>query len=272
MSSDTISRKVFTLLLPDGSIWNPEVDKDFDLLLDGMGDNAEGVRLFNEQLAFIRNPQKTPILSDLEKEYGISSDERLTEQERRDRLEVQKTSNDSDGTDDDMQKFLRDAGFDVFVHQNSPAVNPAIFLDQNFNMVADGDNAYAGFIPVSGPPSTAFAGRLGGELLVNGALFTQTPAYLVYAGAPTAICGNDEAIVGRFDILNLTPIAYEVPAESGYWGLIYFVGGLATRDGSGFITDIETAEIPISREQEFKRMILKYRPLHSWAALIVNYT
>ena len=55
MSSDTISRKVFTLLLPDGSIWNPEVDKDLDLLLDGMGDNAEGVRLFNEQLAFIRS-------------------------------------------------------------------------------------------------------------------------------------------------------------------------------------------------------------------------
>ena len=272
MSDKTVSREILDALLPEGAIWNPKVGADFDLLLDGMGDNAEVVRIFNEKLAFVRAPQKTPILSDLEKEYGIEPDERLTDQERRDRLEVAKISNDSDGTDTDMQAFLQAAGFDVQVHANSPAADPAIFLDQAFLMVADGDNAYAGFEPVGGPPITSVAGRIGGELLVNGALFTQTPKFIFQAGGDSAFIGNDDAILGLFDIIQLTEVTYDIPTDPGYWGLIYFVGGDATRDGTGLLTSIETAEIPISREQEFKRTILKYRPLHSWAGLIVNYT
>lgn len=271
MSNKTVSRTVIDALLPEGSAWTPKVGADLDLLLDGMGENAETVRIFNKNLAFIRNFQKTPILSDLEKEYGIGTDERLTDQERRDRGQVAKTSNDSEGTDTDLQAFLQQSGFDVQVHVNSPAADPDIFLDQAFQMVAGGDNAFAGFIPSGGPPSTAFAGRIGGELLVNGALFDQIPAYIMQAGGAIAFAGNDDALAGRFDMLQLIPIVYEIPTDSGYWGLIFFVGGDATRDGSGFLIDIEPAEVPISREQELKRLILKYKPLHSWCGLIVNY-
>lgn len=272
MSDKTVSRRVYDALLPEGKIWEPKVGADFDLLLDGMGYNAEEVRVFNEQLAYVRNPQKTTMLSDLEKEYGISYVGILTEQERRNNLQVKKISNDIDGTDYDLETALNLAGFDVQVHVNSPAADPAIFLDQAFQMVAGGDNAYAGFIPVSGPPSTAFAGQIGGELLVNGALYDQIPAYIMQADGAIAYAGNDDALAGRFDSLQLIPIEYEIPADPGYWGLIFFVGGDATRDGSGYLIDIEPGIIPIARELEFKRLILKYKPLHSWAALIVNYT
>lgn len=37
------------------------------------------------------------------------------------------------------------------------------------------------------------------------------------------------------------------------------------------ITDIDIATVDGTREDEFKRVILQYKPLHSWAALIVNF-
>ena len=41
-----------------------------DILLDGMGDNAELSREFLAALANLRNPALTPVLPDLEKEFG----------------------------------------------------------------------------------------------------------------------------------------------------------------------------------------------------------
>jgi hypothetical protein len=260
-----VSRTALNALLPDGAFWEVEPGSDYDNLYDGVASNQEEVRQFLAFLSKIRNPLKTTILSDLEKEFGLNPLDTATEEERRQSLLTTKTSNDGNGSNDFVETQLRDAGFDVYVHDNNPPVDPDIFLEQNFRMVANGPAAFAG-------NDEALAGEIGGELLVNGAQYTQEPAYIMQANGSIAYAGNDDAIAGRYDALSRIPVEYTVPADSGYWGLIFFVGGQATRDPiTGEITAIASAEVPVARRSELRTLILRFKPLHSWCALIVNY-
>lgn len=261
---DTVGHQTIEALLPGGSAWAPSPGEDMDLTFEGMGANADTVAEFLATLAFVRDPLLTPYLDDLEKEYGIPTVTNLTEEVRRMRLATLVYNSAGAGTVDDMQDALDSAGFTVQVHENSPAVDPALFLDQSFQMVADGPAAFAG-------NQDAFAARIGGELLVNGDIFFQTAAILMQANGTAAFAGNADAVAGQFDSLNLNPIEYEIPTNPDDWPLIFFVGGDATRDGSGALTAIERGEVPIERETEFKALILKLKPIHSWAGLVITF-
>jgi hypothetical protein len=254
-------RSVIDTIWPRGSAWNPAPDEDLDLLLDGSAENWEVIRLYLSELSEIRNPATTPFLADLEREFGVFTNPNLTEQQRRDQLTPIVFNRSSNGGVDAMQTALTDGGFDVQVHENSPAVDPAIFLDQDFQMVADGGAAFAG-------NQDAFAGRVGGELLVNGEIFTTEKIWESVAGTMYA----DTAGAGEYTDFERTLIEYPIPTDPGDWPLVFFVGGDATRGGGGELTDIELAEVPSEQESEFKRIILKFKPMHSWAGLIVNYT
>ena len=83
-----ITREMINAFLPPGAIWTPKEDEDFDKLLEGMADNAEAIRAFLLQLADIRRPSAAPIelLSDLETEFGITTNTNLTEAQRREQL------------------------------------------------------------------------------------------------------------------------------------------------------------------------------------------
>jgi len=260
----SLSRKAIDGLLPKGSIWQPSEDGDFDKFLDGVADCSESARIFLDDLSEIRDPLNTPVLSDLEREYGLTTDLNLTEETRRMQLASRKFPQIQNGSLDHLQDALDRAGFNVQVHENSPAVDPAIFLDQAFQMVANGVAAYAG-------NQDAFAGRVGGEFLVNGDLIIQTPAYLMQANGVNAFAGNSQAVAGRFDVFNQNIFEYEIPTDPADWPLVFFVGGDATRDGSGALTEIKLADVPNKRKLEFKRTILKIKPIHSWAGLIINY-
>lgn len=270
--SNSISKAIIEALLPSGSLWNQQADGDLDKLFDGMGANADTVVDDVECVGCVRDPETTPLLSDLEREYGISTDTRLTEETRREQLASLVYFAEVAGTKDTLQSALNRAGFDVQVHENSPAVDPDIFLNSVPLMVADGDNAYAGFYPTTPGVYTSVAGRTGGYLLVNGAVFKQSPEYLsvageIYAGEPTT------ALAGRYDDLKQELILYDIPDDPDTWPFFFFVGGDATRDPvTGELTDIETADVPSEERVVFERIILKYKPLHTWAGLIVNYT
>lgn len=265
MSDRLFLRAVIDTFLPPGPLWRPEADKEFDELLDGIAGTSENVRVFLNGLADVRNPFKTIFLSDLEREYGILTDTRLTEETRRVQLAAMIYASEGTGADDDLQKVLNDAGFDVFVYQNSPdgpAVDPAIFLDQDFQMVAGAGNAYAG-------RADAFAGRLGGELLVNGDFFTTLPEYEVVAGN---LYAGDGGVAGFYNDVVTVKKEYDIPVDPDAWPFVFFVGGVATLDpGTGAITAIESAEVSNEREQLFKRLILRKKPLYTWAALVVTY-
>jgi hypothetical protein len=57
-----------------------------------------------------------------------------------------------------------------------------------------------------------------------------------------------------------------------WWSMIFFVGGKITRDPiSGQIDSIEFVNIPIQNRKTLHQLILKYKPLHSWALLAVTW-
>ena len=257
-----LMRSVIDAIIPEGAAWSVAPGEDWDKLYDGIALNWATIDEFLAELSSTRDPALTAFLADLEKEFGVFTNPNLTEQQRRDQLTPVVFNRSSNGSVDAMQTALGNAGFTVQVHENSPAVDPAIFLDQSFQVVLGGGSAFLG-------RDDAFMGRVGGELLVNGEIFTTEKNFT--SGLGTATMG-DGISLGEYDDLIRTKIEYEVPADPGDWPLVFFVGGVATRDGSGALIDIELAEVPIEQEQEFKRIILKFKPMHSWAGLIVTYT
>lgn len=254
-------RSVIDAIIPEGSAWTVAPEEDWDKLYDGIAKNWATIDEFLAALKSVRDAAFTTFLPDLEREFGVFTNPNLTEQQRRDQLTPVVFNRSSNGGLDNMQIALNNAGFSVQVHENSPAVDPSIFLDQSFQMVADGAAAFAG-------NQDAFAGRVGGELLVNGEIFSTTRVYESVAG--TMFAGTAGA--GEYTDLLRALIEYPVPVNPADWPLVFFVGGDATRGGGGELTDIELAEVPSEQEQEFKRIILKFKPMHSWAGLIVNYT
>lgn len=141
-----LMRAVYNALMPPGAIWEPEEGKDFDKLLDGMAENAEVVRAFLAALADIRRPSKTVILSDLEKEFGIVTNTNLTDDDRRTQLAAVKSAKGGNGSKDFLEDSLQAAGFNVFVYENDPAVDPGGLLDAEEYAVAGHENKLAAIL------------------------------------------------------------------------------------------------------------------------------
>jgi len=262
-----LTRQIINALLPEGAAWEPKEDDDYNRLLNGIAENSDSVKLQIDTVRYIRDPYRTPFLSDLEKEYGIIPLTTATEAERRDRLYAFMFIRSELPTYESLEAKLQAAGFNVQVHVNSPAVDPATFLNEAFQMTA-GDLLPGGNDAQCGEPE-AYCGRTGGYLLVNGDIFLQSPNYTILCDEAEAQCGEADALAGNFDSISLVPIEYTLPTTAGYWPLIFFVGGDATRNALGEITNIDIVSIPNERQAEFKRIILQHKPTFSWAALIV---
>jgi hypothetical protein len=258
-------RQVIDSNLPEGQAWTPAIGEGMDLFFDGMAENWESVREDLEQLAYILDPNKTIILEDLEKEFGFTTNIRLTEAERRMQLAAFVYGQPGNGSEDDLQSALVAAGFNVQVHQNDPAVNPALFLESNFQVTLGDNNAYLG-------DTEAFLGVSAGELLVIGDVYTQTINYETVLGGEFSYLGDDSLYLGYFNDFTNDRIIFPIPTDPDSWPFVFFVGGTATRDGiTGELTGIIQAEIPYERRAEFIRIILRHKPMFTWAGLIVNY-
>ena len=261
---------LFKALLPPGSAWKPVPDGDFDRLLHGMTDEAENVFTRGKLLAFIREPLFTPVLSDLEKEYGVATNQNITEDARRNILHSIVYAKRSTGTAQYLQERLQEAGFDLVVQENSPPVDPVLLITTFYKMYANGSNAYAGYIPLGGPPSTAIAGwNTQGEWIVNGPIYTQSIAYSMQASGPFAYAGNSLAISGYFTSMNRDPYIYPSVIEEPYWPLVFFVAKAFPNWPT--LTDIEPGQVLAAQRDELRRIILKYKPLGIWGGLIVDY-
>jgi hypothetical protein len=265
MSNGLKMRAVITALLPQGAIWKPEPGNGLDQFFDGMGLNLDEVRDYLKSLGDFRNPQATTLLADLEKEYGIAPSETLSEQARRDLLSAKKGAIAGTGSLDGLKRKLNEAGFrNLFVYNNDPEVDPALFLTVSFQCIANNTTAVCG-------NDAAFCGVEGGELLVNGIQITTTIGYFAQAGEPTTCCDNDLAIAGYFLGTGQQPIEYEIPTASmGRWNLIFYVGGEIDEwnDSAAFAR----GSVPSILEDTLKTIILQHKPMHSWCALVVDYT
>lgn len=254
------------LTYPKGPEHEPKEGGFMDLFREAVADNIDVSRVDVQNTAFIRNPTTTPIFDDLEREYGIAKNNNLTLAERIEILKASRYKKATTGNDDDLQAILDSAGFALNVYNNSPdgpAVDPAIFLDQNFQMQAgDLTNDFAG-------QDDAYAGRIGGELLVNGDTFTQRANFF---GAGEVWAGNDNAVAGFHTKLIQTLIVYDIPTNPDDWPLVFFVGGAATFAGDGSLLTIEQGFVSSQQEMQLKKIILKFKPLFTSCGLIVTFT
>jgi len=263
---DRFCELVIRSALPKGAAWTPKPGGNYDIILTTIGDILKLICQRMENARFVRDPKNTFVFDDLEREFGILKNSLITEAQRRIQLNAKKNQPPGGGTASDLQKALDDAGFDLLVHKNNPSVDPAIFLDQLFQMVANGDKAFAG-------NDDAFAGKVGGELLVNGDLFLEIPAITMQAGGSFAFAGNSDAIAGRFDSILLIPVLFEIPTDPDTFGFVFFVGGEATRDPiTDELTEIEQGFVTQERKEELKRIILTIKPNFTWAGLIITFT
>lgn len=263
MSKRTLARQVFDSTLPDGAIHQVPKDSDFDKLYNGITDFQQSRIDKVFVLACVRNPQETTMLPDLEVEFGIRPDTRFTEQSRRDLLNSRKFATKCLGTDEYLQERLNKAGFDVQVHKNDPAVDPALFLSTNFQMVANGDAAFAG-------NDAAFAGQEGGFYILSGIKGETVPAYLSQAGDMFA--GGLHSSAGEFIDSKEIPYIVTDPPDPDTWSQVFFVGGDVVRNGTtGAIEEISPVVIQAARQSQFEDIICRYKPDGTWAAVVGSY-
>ena len=160
-----LMRAVYDAVLPPGSIWTPEEEKEFDQLLDGMAENSEVVRLFLADLANIRRPSKTTLLDDLEKEFGIVKNENSADDIRRSQIAAIKFSKGGIGDRDFLQNALTTAGFDVQVHENTQPVDPGLLLDSEEYSAAGHENNLSADLISDDWPLVFF---VGGDATIGG--------------------------------------------------------------------------------------------------------
>lgn len=261
-----LTRKIMNSILPKGVAWNPAIGLDFDNYLEADASTYDELIDFLNKLAFIRNPLTCPIelLGELEVEYGVSFNALLTEDQRRNYLASIVFAKGENGERDTLEDRLNQAGFPVQVHSNDPAIDPQIIRDNNWAAWCDGPTAFCGH-------EDAYCRRIGGELIVNGDKFKQVPNYIAVCGQEDMVCGNDFAICGAADGINLFKIDYNTPTNPKAWPFVFFIGGDVTRDGMGFITDIERIILPEESRQEFIKIVLKYKPIYTWALSVVDF-
>lgn len=262
----SLIRRAIDLAFPDGPPYIPKPDGDMEAYRNADAVILESIREDVKDIAFLRDPARTNRLEDLELEFGIADNQALSEAERRTLLRPRRYPKKTTGNDDDLQTRLDNAGFDLTVYNNSPdgtAIDPDILMDQNFQLQALEGNYYAG-------NDDAFAGRVGGEWLVNGAVFEQFAGVF---GAGDIYAGNTVAVAGYFEEFFRTAIEYITPTDSDVWPFCFFVGGDATFNGvTGEITSIDQGFVPRSQRKQLEDIILKFKGLYTWCGLIVTFT
>jgi len=230
----------------------------FDKFLNGMAANGQYVKDFLSPLADLRNPMLTPMLAELEYDHGIPTNDALTEEERRIQLNTF-LNVQNDGSPRALATALRLAGFDVYVYQNSSfGAPPVLYLTEQYQAYCGGADSYCG-------GEDAYCGVTGGILLVNGDLFKNTRHYTATCGDVS--CGEENAFCGAYDLAAPELIIYPTPIDPTSWPFTFFVGGLAT----GGLGQIPSVSIPAHRRGHFEQIILRYKPMHTWAVLIVSY-
>lgn len=269
----SLSRSLIDALLPPGDLWKPEPGESMDQQIEGLADTSESIRVVLDSLKDVRNPYKTTVFEDLERNYGFLPNENVTLPIRQQRLARRVYQGDKVNSVDDLQSDLDNAGFDLQVHKNDPAIDPNILLTQQFNMTCGSDRAYCGFN--DGVDILSFCGSLGGELLVNTEITFQTPGFEMLCGGSVAYCGFNDgvdtlSVSGYFTSFIKTPIEYPIPTDPNFWPKIFFVGGDATRDGSGYLTEIKAGSVDNNRVDELKALILADKTLGAWCGLIIQ--
>lgn len=225
---------LFERLLPRAKSLGLVIDRQLRQLFDGLTGMCDNAREYIDLTYLDIFPQTTRELDLWEAQWGLQPTV-TNEQERRDRLEATWSAVGGQSPRY-IQDTLRDAGFDVYIHEWWQ-------------------------LPVVGSPSprdpTAVLSDT--DLLVNkGFAAVDTP---LNVGASAAQCGGVDAEVGGSTTVYIEG-GYTVPTDSQYWPYMLYIGDQTFPD---------RAEVDILRKPEFEALCRKICPAQQWLGLLVDF-
>lgn len=63
---------------------------------------------------------------------------------------------------------------------------------------------------------------------------------------------------------------FEARSVQGLWSYVFFIGGDAVRADNGALLTIAPVVISDELKSQFRELVLKYKPVHSWAIAVMN--
>ena len=270
-------RRVFDALMPPGAVWQEKKGGSQDNLHQGMANNLQTVHDFIAQIAYVRNPSLTPVLADLEREFGVSPSDGASIAQRQAVLQWRIYSRGNKGQYWVLQNAINLAGFTgVNVIPNDPAVDPNPFIQGSAQMSCGSTNSYCGYYLGAAPPGgpyNAFCALYGGTLVVNGAQYVNN-SKVVGCGSGLVFCHQiwpgllNSNICGTYVYSQAQIVNYGPPQDYWKFPFVFFIGGTPTFDGAGHLTALTQCTIPRARMAEFITLVLHFKPIHTWAALV----
>lgn len=222
-------------------------------------------------------PYTTRRLSEWLDQFGIYETEGQTEIDKRNALDAAWKAKGS-LSPSNFQTVLRNAGFDVYVHEWwEPGDEPATGVpscptprDPRNYLTDEGEYSSYGDTRCGEPNSRcgnawARAGSRNiplGYPLVN-KTFVSAVEWLVRCGEPQSRCGVATARCGNIRQFYNEQVEPPLPTDPLKYPFFVYVGAQNFPD---------LASVPAARRDEFERMLLKYRPTHLWVGVLVTYT
>lgn len=256
--------RIYQHLLPRSQAWKIVIEKTLRDFFTGLTVFPAIIKLYYDKIWLDIFPQSTRQLDEWEAEFGLVI-KLEDEQERRNRLDAEwkALGGQSPGY---IQGVLRDAGFDVYVHEWWYYANdyaPEIIFG-NLNAVFGAPNAIFGNSSAITRQTRDPRNWIDSDhVLVNNILFTKKE-YIpsVVFGNNTAVFGASNAIFGAFSGIVVEKKKYNIPDDPDSWPFFWYIGGV---DFGTF------ANIPIERQAEFETLVLKIKPRQTWVGLFINY-
>lgn len=267
------NKKYFELikkLLPKSKFWKLLDTKYLSSFFKALTSLPDDFRKYLDSVFLDLFPSSTRSLEMWEEQYAIINPD--SDEEIRRNTIAMKWKDKGGQSAYYIQKILQENGFNVFVYENNPIVDPNSFLDRD-----DKQN----------------------QAIVNGITTSKEEVkdlmivcsdierdYVVYCnndknfscGDEKAICGDygsyaesewycgaNRAVCGYYEGYIIYEIEEEIPTDSAYFPFLFFVGGEVERDNFGRITSMQAASIQAERLDYFKNLILSLKPAHSRA-------
>jgi hypothetical protein len=164
---------------------------------------------------------------------------------------------------------LRDAGFDVYVHEWWEPAYPlsAVYCGDELAECGEPGAECTVDVPVARNPNDVLApdnitpvpGL--GYPLVN-KLLAIIPTYLPECGELLAECGEETAECGNYQGFKFDKKRYETTSDPDTWAYYLYIGGQNFGD---------LAQVPDNRRDEFENLCLKICPAQQWIGALIEY-
>ena len=112
---------------------------------------------------------------------------------------------------------------------------------------------------------------------INYGMFLKNPYHIQVSiktqSGESGVCCDPTVQAGDFQVYGekLQEVTYDIPTDAGYWRNFFIVSGEVLTDAFGVPTTYKFLSIPMSRRLEFRRLILKLKPVHAWGVLMVTW-